>query len=187
MKRIIHFLFVLLMIASVAVAQEKPNKYVDITIRSGQGGFVDARSPIGKLGGGQLTLDIKLRWFPIALSFSGEYYTNSSDPTHAYEIAGLGAYNILYMNKLLGWERVNVFAGGGLGYLEVPKESALPIRKYESAIFYNMEAGINIRVLWKFGIYGIYKYLYAYKETDTQVIDFNEHIVLLGLTFNFSL
>jgi len=64
----------------------------DITIRWGQGGFSDDRSPLGVLGGGQLTLDIKPAKFPLAISISGEYYTNSACPTHSYEIADLTAF-----------------------------------------------------------------------------------------------
>ncbi len=163
------------------------DKTFDLTIRSGQGGFTDARSPIGVLGGGELTLDLKLRKLPLAFSFSGEYYTNSAGPTHDYEIAGASTYSLLYMDKLFAWERFNIFAGGGLGIMEVPIESALPAEIYGKAWYLNLEAGINVRVLWKFGLYGVYKYMYAYKDTPSILIDFNEHILLLGLTFNFSL
>lgn len=53
---------------------------------------------------------------------------------------------------------------------------------------YNIEGGINIKAFWKIGFYGIYKYLYAKKEVNNvNVIDFSEHIILLGITFNFSL
>lgn len=183
MKRLLSLLLVLLIMSSMLWAK----KMFDVTIRSGQGGFFDERSPIGKLGGGELTLDIKLKNLPLALSFSGEYYTNSSDATHAYEIAGSSTYSLLYMNKLFSWERVNVFAGAGPGYMEVPIENALPAEIYETAWYLNVEAGINVRVLWKFGLYGVYKYMYAYKEGGSILIDFNEHIVLLGLTFNFSI
>ncbi|MEA2076922.1 MAG: hypothetical protein U9O95_02775 [Candidatus Marinimicrobia bacterium] len=183
MKRLIYLLLLCFFLISMAWA----DKMFDLTIRSGQGGFIDERSPIGKLGGGELTLDIKLRDLPFALSFSGEYYTNGPDPTHAYEIAGSGTYSLLYMNKLFSWERVNVFTGAGPGYMEVPVEDALPAKIYETAWYLNVEAGINVRVLWKFGLYGVYKYMYAYKEGGSILIDFNEHIVLLGLTFNFSI
>jgi len=158
-------------------------KKIDITIRLGQGGFTDDRSPIGKLGGGQLALDIKHRKFPIAISVFNEYYTNGPDPTHSYEIASLTTVNFLYMTKLFKTERVNLFAGGGIGRLEVPKGEDEPDAR-ERGILYNIEGGINIRAFWKIGFYGIYKYLYAKKE---KVIDFSEHIVLLGITFNFSL
>jgi len=157
------------------------------TLRLGQGGFTDDRSPLGKLGGGQLTLDIKPRKYPIAISISNEYYTNSADPTHSYEIAGLIAVNFLYMTKLFKNERVNFFVGGGLGGLDVPKGEDEP-DAMERGILYNIEGGINIRAFWKVGFYGIYKYLYAKKEiNNVKVIDFSEHIVLLGITFNFSL
>ena len=183
MKSKLAFMIILLFVTTLLFAE----KMLDLTIRSGQGGFSDIRSPIGVLGGGELTLDIKLRQLPLAFSFSGEYYTNSADPTHDYEIAGSSTYSLLYMNKLFSWERVNVFAGAGPGYMEVPIEDALPAKIYENAWYLNVEAGINIRVLWKFGLYGVYKYMYAYKEGGSTLIDFNEHIVLLGLTFNFSI
>jgi hypothetical protein len=162
-------------------------KKIYFTIRLGQGGFTDDRSPIGKLGGGQLALDIKPRTFPIAISISNEYYTNSADPTHSYEIAGLIAINFLYKKKLIKTERLNFFAGGGAGVLEVPKGED-EHDATERGILYNIEGGINFIVFWKIGCYGIYKYLYAKKEIKNEkVIDFNEHIVLLGITFNFSL
>jgi len=57
----------------------------------------------------------------------------------------------------------------------------------ERGICYNIEGGINIIAFWKIGFYGIYKYLYANKEINSvKVIDFNERIVLLGITGNFS-
>lgn len=162
-------------------------KKIDITIRFGQGGFTDDRSPIGKLGGGQLTLDIKPRKFPIAISISNEYYTNCADPIYSYEIASLTAVNLLYMTKISKTERVNLFVGGGIGSLEVPK-GVDESDAMEKGILYNIEGGINIRAFWKIGFYGIYKYLYAKKErNNVKVIDFSEHIVLLGIAFNFSL
>jgi hypothetical protein len=162
-------------------------KKVYFTIRLGQGGFRDDRSPIGKLGGGQLTLDIKPSKYPIAFSISNEYYTNSPDPTHSYEIAGLIAVNLLYMNKLFKSERTNFFIGGGIGRLEVPKGENEP-DEMEKGIVYNMEAGVNVRVFWKIGLYGIGKYLYGMKEVNNKkVINFSERIVLLGITFNFGL
>ena len=64
-------------------------KNIHFTLRLGQGGFKDDRSLTGKLGGGQLALDIKPIMFPIAISVSNEYYTNSANPTHSYEIASV--------------------------------------------------------------------------------------------------
>jgi hypothetical protein len=158
----------------------------NLTLRLGQGGFYDDRSSIGKLGGGQVTLDIKPVNYPIAISLTNEYYTNSANPTHSYEIAGLLAINLLYMKKPFKTERINVFLGGGLGRLEVPKEEKPDDR--EIGIVYNLEAGINVRAFWKIGFYGITKYLYANKEVNNiEVIDFSEFIVLLGITVNFGL
>ncbi len=175
-------LIIVFFLSNQLFSQEK----IDLTIRLGQGGFTDDRSPIGKLGGGQLALDIKPRNIPIAISVSNEYYTNSADPTHSYEIATLTAVNILYMKKVSKTERVKLFVGGGIGWLDVPKDTD-ESDAMNRGIVYNIEGGINIRAFWKIGFYGIYKYLYAQKEVNNvKVIDFSEHIVLLGLTFNFS-
>ena len=160
-------------------------KKIYFTFCLGQGGFRDDRSPIGKLGGGQLTLDIKPAKYPVALSISNEYYTNSSDPTHSYEIAGLTALNLLYMKKPFKSEKVNVFMGGGIGRLKVPQGERKP-NATEKGILYTIEGGMNIRLFWKIGFYGVGKYLYANKEKNSiKVIDFNEFIVLLGFTIGF--
>jgi len=170
-----------------ASADYSKEKKVYFTIRLGQGGFRDDRSPIGKLGGGQLTLDIKPGKFPVAVSISNEYYTNSACPTHSYEIASLTAINMLYMAKLLKSERANVFLGGGIGRLEVPKDENEPDAMIKS-ILYNIEGGVNIRLFWKIGFYGIGKYLYAKKKNNSiKVINFSECIVLLGFTINFGM
>ena len=153
-------------------------KKIYFTIRYGQGGFRDDRSPINKLGGGQLALDIKPAKLPLVISLSHEYYTNGPDPTNSYEISGLVAVNCLYSKYLLKNDRLNVFAGAGVGGLTVP-QGADPGAK---GLLFDIEAGFNARLLWKFGIYGAYKYLYADKEN---LINFSEHILLVGLSFTF--
>ena len=181
-KRILSSIIILLL-SSQLLSQDK----FDFTIRLGQGGFSDNRSPVGQLGGGQLAFDIKPKNFPIALSVSGEYYTNSAGPTHSYEIEDATVINILYMKKVLQSERTILFAGGGMGWLEVPKDGS-ESEATNRGILYNLEVGINYIAFWKIGFYGIYKYIYSKKEiNNTKVIDFSEHIILLGLTFNFSL
>jgi hypothetical protein len=51
---------------------------------------------------------------------------------------------------------------------------------------YNLEGGINVRAFWKIGFYGVGKVLYAKRTINNiKIIDFNERIVLLGITFNF--
>lgn len=169
-----------------AVVDKQP-KYADFVVRFfSQGGFSDNRSPEGVLGGGQLTLDVMPVEFPIGFSISTEYYTNSSDPTHNYEISDVVFANVLYMTPVMHYDRVRYFASAGVGYLKVPSE-VVPDTTV-SSIAYNIEAGVNVRVFWKIGGYADVKYLYANKsESNTEVIDFNEAILLLGLTFNFSL
>ncbi len=162
-------------------------KKIHFTLRLGQGGFSDDRSPIGKLGGGQLTLDIKPINYPIAISITNEYYTNCPDPTHSYEISSLVAINLLYITKLFKSGKTDIFLGGGIGQLEVPKGENEPDAMV-NGIVYNFEGGFNIKLIGPIGFYGIGKYLYAQKKADSiKVIDFSERIVLLGFTFNFSL
>lgn len=165
----------------------QPEKILDFTLRLGQGGFRDSRSPIGKLGGGQLALDIRPHRYPVALSLSGEYYTNGPAPTHPYEIADLTVVNLLYMTQIFNSERMTFFLGGGIGRLEVPKGESEPDEMVHGTV-YNLEAGVRVRLFWRLGMYGVGKYLYANKTMhDMTVIDFSEGIVLLGLTLNFSL
>ena len=152
----------------------------DIIIRGGQGGFQDSRSPINKLGGGQLAIDIRNSKLPVGISISNEYYTNGPGPTNSYEISSMTGVNFLYYKEILKEKRLSLFAGGGLGGMNVPQGVDSSAR----SMFYDFEAGFNTRLIWKFGIYGMYKYLYANKENQ---IDFSEHIIMLGLTFNFSL
>ena len=159
-------------------------KHVFLTIRLGQGGFTDNRSEINKLGGGQMTLDISISKYPIIFSIISEYYTNSPDATHSYEIPNLLALNLLYKSKIMQKERLNFFAGGGLGYFQVPKDNT---ESYYYGIGFNTELGLNIRVIWKFGLYGVYKFLYANRKVNSiSVIDFSEHILLFGITLNLA-
>lgn len=159
----------------------------DFTVRMGQGGFTDDRSPLGKLGGGQVTLDVYPRGWPVGVSLITEYYTNGPSPTHSYEISNLIVLNLMYRRELFGVDRLRYFLAGGAGWLEVPLGEENP-EEYVSTDVYNLEAGVEVHAFWKIGFYGIGKYLHAHKVVDDiAVIDFNEGIILLGITFNFSL
>lgn len=190
-KRFVVSSFVLLLLVSIpqlyanddfyqSDSTSSSEKKVYFTIRYGQGGFSDTRSPIGKLGGGQLAIDIKPSKLPLAISISNEAYTNSNDPTEPYEISGLVLVNCLYSDYFFKNNRLNVFAGAGLGGLKVPQG----INASTKAMLFDVEAGINTLLFWKIGLYGTYKYLYA---NNGNVINFSEHIVLVGITFNFGL
>lgn len=158
----------------------------DFTLRLGEGGFRDSRSPLGKLGGGQLALDIKPRNLPVAVSISGEYYTNSANPTHIYEISDLLAVNILYIAPLLDFEKTEYFVGGGIGQLKVPYDDFIPGRSVDSHL-YNLEAGIHMKTFKRIGFYAVAKYLRADKTVNNiKVVDFNETIIIVGITVNFS-
>jgi hypothetical protein len=94
---------------------------------------------------------------------------------------------MLYMAQLFNIERANYFLGGGIGWLEVPKGEDEPDARVKGKLC-NLEAGINVRAFWKIGFYGVAKYLSAQKRVNNiRVIDFNEGIILLGVTLNISL
>ena len=160
---------------------------VDFTLRLGMGGFRDSRTPVGSLGGDQLAIDIKPRAWPVALSVSSEYYTNSPEPTHAYEISNLIAINLLYVAHAVSNERLNYFFGGGIGWLEVPSDINNPGAREKDNLF-NLEAGVRYCYFERFGFYGAVKYLTAEKTVNNiKLIDFNERVFLVGITYNFSL
>ncbi len=142
-----------------------------IALRMGQGGFNDGRSPVGKLGGGQIALDAVFDNYPIALSLSGEYYTNSPEPTSYYEISDMTTLSVLYNH---GFERVRLFGGAGGGWLKTPVDS-------EAALF-SLEAGASTRLFRKISCYGTVKCLYSQRS----VVDFNELIMLIGFTVEFN-
>lgn len=179
-------LFLSVPIAAIADENTSEALYADFSVRIGQGGFRDNRSEIGKLGGGQVTFDIQPVKLPITISLSSEYYTNSPDPTHAYEISNMYVLQTFYTYQSRRFDRVKLFAGGGLGYLEVPEEGNSE-NSYQGFSF-NAEAGINVRAFWRIGVYGIARYLFASKTVDSnRVIDFNEAIGMLGLSYRFSI
>ena len=170
-----------------AESSKLDEKFMLISIRYGQGGFNDSRSPLNKLGGGQLALDFIHLKTNLALSISGEYYTNSADPTHSYEISGLTCVNLLYIPWGHQSKRYYAFCGGGIGQLEVPKSEVDP-EKTEKAMMFNLEAGMNYTLLWKFGFYGVGKYLYSQKKVNGEkFIDFSEFIFMIGITINFGI
>lgn len=185
-KSLISILIFTIYITSIQLYAQ--DEVYDLSIRWGQGGFSDNRSPEGKLGGGQLTLDIKLKEYPVAVSFSTEFYTNRPvyEAYNSYEITNLNTINLLYISKLFNLENTDYFFGGGIGQIEVPKDDAYPDKHYGFAK--NIEAGINFKYFKYVGFYGVAKYLKAEKTAEgTKVIDFDEKIILLGITFNFSL
>lgn len=161
--------------------------HYELVIRLGQGGFNDNRSDIGKLGGGQISIDMRPRNSSFALSISSEYYTNSPDPTHSYEIPFLIATNILYYPPVLSFKKTEVFIGAGTGWLGVPDEQNNP-NDTVIGTHYNLEAGMHYQAFHRFGFYAVAKYLSANKRVDNiQFIDFNETIGLVGLTYRFGL
>jgi len=157
------------------------------TIRFGIGGFSDNRSPSGRLMGAQLIFDAKPFKYPIAISASAvEFYSSSSDPEHSYQIQNMGTFNIFYTIKPAKFKDLKIFCGGGIGGLQVPKDNAESDDDGVVSLFYDLEAGINYKIFKKIGIYGTVKYIYAQKKEDgIHLVDFNEFIYVLGVSFNF--
>ena len=132
-------------------------------------------------------MDIKPRSLPIALSLSSEFYANSRDPSHSYEISKMYSANLLYMRQLFDFQKAHYFVGGGIGRRKVPRGEDDPGKEVKCTS-YNLEAGIHVKIYKLLGFYGTVKYLYAQKkENNIKVIDFKESIILLGVTLKFSL
>jgi len=160
-------------------------KNADFTARWGQGGFRDSRAEDDKVGGGQLALDVARCGSPFAFSISSEFYTKGpvSDAEHNYEISNMYALNLLYTEPLAGFERTDYFLLAGIGRLKVPDRG----RKVDSELF-NLGAGLHWKRFEHFGFYALLKYLYAQEDVGGEtVIDFNETILLLGVSYRFSL
>jgi hypothetical protein len=173
-------LSLLLLLSSSLTAQE----YANFVIRYAQGGFTDSRSELGKLGGGQLALDMQLKKYPfIVLSYSQEYYTNSASPTHSYEIASMSLFNLSYFYHID--EQFILFGGGGVGLLNVP-DGSLKENSFRHGDAFDIELGSHWKFSDSWGAYGVYKHLYAQKTVSKiKVIDFNEEILLLGVSYHF--
>ena len=172
-----------------ATASECSNEYssadarTEYIIRWGQGGFRDSRSPDGNVGGGQFAFDIILCSLPFTFTLSSEYYTRSPDPTENFEISKLYALNLLYGAPLQGLKKTNFFLSAGIGQLKVPDRGS----KLDGDLV-NLEAGLHWKRFERFGFYGSLKYLYAQESSnDRKVIDFNETIFMLGVTYRFAL
>lgn len=169
-----------------SVIEKNNRKNTFYTIRLGVGGFSDNRAPSGKLMGAQLMFDAKPFKYPFAVSISLiEFYSSSSDPEYSYQIQNMGTLNIFYTTKPFKTKRLKIFCGGGIGGLQVPKDEPKHEDDYAVGLFYDLEAGINYHLFKKIGIYGTVKYLYAQKKrAGINLIDFNEVIYVMGVSFN---
>lgn len=185
------FLFVLVMV-SAAVSHADDQSLAEqtaftYTIRYGQGGFNESRSPRGKLGGGEIAFDINSTNHPLSLSISTEFYTNSAEPTHNYEISDIFAISLLYKDEIFESDKMTFFAGGGVGKLKVPVSEITPSKHYKADSF-TIGAGLLYRFKGNFGVYGTIKHLFSEKEINNiKVIDFDETIVLVGISYDFAI
>ena len=170
-----------------SAAEKKSTRNAFYTLRVGVGGFFDSRSESGRLLGGQFIFDAKPFKYPYAISVSFiEFYSSSWDPGYSYQIQNMGTFNIFYITKPTSSQNLKIFYGGGIGFLQVPKDEPKHDDDYAVGLFYDLEAGLNYRVFKKMGVYGTVKYLYAQKKNDgVHLIDFNEVIYVTGISFNF--
>jgi hypothetical protein len=166
MKKILLAIAILSLAASVQAAE--------VTLRLGQGGFTDNRAPDGRVGGGQLCMDIKFNDLPLAASVGLEYYTKSAEPTDPYEIPGFLMGYIFYVIPLAEKWPTDLYLGGGIGRIRIPQG--------EKAVAFQAIARIGTKVFWKIGIYAEGKYINSKKN----LIDFNEAALLIGISLNFA-
>jgi hypothetical protein len=146
----------------------------ELTLRLGQGGFRDGRAPDGKLGGGQLFLDMRFGSLPLAVSLGSEYYTKGPDPSQPYEISDLLMGTVCFLTPLVQRWPTNLYLGAGIGRLSIPQG--------EHAAVFQAIARIDTKVVWKVGLYAEGKYLHSRKD----LIDFNELALLLGIYLRFA-
>lgn len=172
---------------TLAADEGEEPEYIEGFVRWGAGGFRDGRSPVGALGGDQLSLSIKPANQPFGLALMAEYYTNGPEPTHSYEIDGLYSLNPFYTNHFAFNPKLHYFASMGSGQLKVPKGDPDRETRY-SARHYNAELLLDYRAFERFGFYAAGKYLYAQKKVNGErVVDFKEWIGLLGISYRFSI
>lgn len=185
-------LFLILLIPAVVAISPVTNaidssncENLDLVVRWGMGGFRDSRAEDGKLGGDQLALDVGRCGSPIAFTLSSEFYTKGpvSKASHSYEITDMYSFNIQYTEPLPGFERTDYFFSAGIGRLKVPYLGG----SVDSELL-NLGAGLHWKRFERFGFFVLLKYLYAQEDVgDETVIDFNETIMLLGISYRFSL
>lgn len=158
---------------------------IDARVRIGQGGLRDERVPDGKLGGGQLALDLKRADFPLVVSIATEYYKKSPQACDPYEIQGMWVAYLLYRRPLPTTWDSDVYLGGGIGLLEVP-ESGKENTGMERAIGFDAAFGVSTKLFWRIGAYIEGKYLYS-RETEEgmRTVDFSDFGALVGLFLDF--
>ncbi|NBC03820.1 MAG: hypothetical protein GVY20_08975 [Bacteroidetes bacterium] len=142
----------------------------------------------------QLGIGIKTAKIPLIFSFISESYRKTplkkkySEPNDMF----LNALNLIYTTTFPNFDRVQVYAGGGAGFLEVEKYERSDDPDWrqkpyaiENGFIYNLQAGIHSRLFWKIGFYAEGKYLYANKtENNINIIDVNSGAWMVGLSLN---
>ena len=116
-------------------------------------------------------------------SLATEYYKKGPDAIESYEIQGMTVIYALYSAPIFKNWKSNYYFGPGIALIEVPKENS---NSMEKGIAFDAAVGINIKAIWKIGIYIEGKYIYCSKTVDNiKVIDFSDVGFLVGFSFNF--
>lgn len=158
---------------------------ITYSVRYGMGGFSESRSTEGSLGGGEIAFDIHLEHLPLSFSISQESYTNSSEPTHSYEIARMVSASVFYTDIINNMDKVRYFLGIGTGKINVPRSETSP-KPYVSDSYINISSRIHYQLSTHFSLYAMLKHLSADKSVNSvNIIDFNDTIFLFGLGYDF--
>lgn len=158
---------------------------LDVRVRMGQGGLRDGRAPDGALGGGQVALDLKLTHLPVVVSLASKYYKKSREAEQPYEIQGMSVVYLLYRQPLPTTWSSDVYVGGGIGVLEVPKSTS-DNSTMERATGFDAACGISAKAFWRIGVYIEGKYIYCRKTKGSiTTVDFSDFGALIGLSLDF--
>jgi hypothetical protein len=145
----------------------------------------------------QIGIGIKPAKIPLIFSFISESYRKTplkkkySEPNDML----LNALNLIYTTTVPKINRVQLYAGGGAGLIEVEKYERSDDPDWrqkpyaiENGFVFNLQAGIHSRLFWKIGFYAEGKYLYAKKAEDTiNIITVNSTAWMVGLSLNIGL
>lgn len=145
----------------------------------------------------QLGIGIKTATIPLIFSFISESYRKTplkkkySEPNDMF----LNVLNLIYTTTFPNFNRVQVYAGGGAGLLEVEKYERSDDPDWrqkpyatENGYIFNLQAGIHSRLFWKIGFFAEGRYLYAKKtKNNINIIDVNSRAWMIGLSLNIGL
>lgn len=175
MIRCLLCLTILLLAVSPAYGDGWEDHIPDIAIRLTQGGM-GSNGPEG-LGGGLLSLDVRLGETPLWVSVAGEYYKRGPQAREGWEIQDMGSLYLLAKSTYRG--RAILHGGVGLGQLETGRK--------DEAIALSAVGGASLRLFSDFGLQVEGHHLRSRAERDdVRVVDFSNHGLLVGLIYDQS-